>query len=100
MQMVRHRLLFVLAWIVGAFVVCESASACGICFTLGNDGLALPHPKAIEIAVATRAALDKGLLRVPEVSQTGWDRREKRQGLFLMDRWSENFKATPIEKKG
>jgi hypothetical protein len=35
--------------------------ACGFCFSLSGNPLALPHPRAIEIAVATRAAIDKGL---------------------------------------
>jgi hypothetical protein len=98
--MAGRRLLLVLAWVAAAFAICESASACGICFTLGNDGLALPHPKAIEIAVATRVALDKGLIRLPPGSQSGWNLREKLQGPALMDRWSEKVKALPTQKRG
>jgi len=33
--------------------------ACGFCANLDGNPLALPHPKAIEIAVATRAAIEK-----------------------------------------
>jgi hypothetical protein len=36
--------------------------ACGLCLSLNGNTLALPHPKAIEIAVATRAEIDKGQL--------------------------------------
>jgi hypothetical protein len=36
--------------------------ACGFCYSLGGNPLALPHPRAIEIAVATRAAIEKGTL--------------------------------------
>jgi hypothetical protein len=51
--------------ILAAFVVALPAPApgCGFCYNLGSNPLALPHPKAIEIAVATRAAIDKGLLQ-------------------------------------
>jgi hypothetical protein len=38
-----------------------SGRACAVCLSLNNP-LALPHPRAIEIAVATRTAIDKGLL--------------------------------------
>jgi hypothetical protein len=37
-----------------------SALACGFCVSLNGNPLALPHPKAIEIAVAARAAIEKG----------------------------------------
>jgi hypothetical protein len=37
------------------------SQGCAVCMSLNNP-LALPHPKAIEIAIATRAAVDKGLL--------------------------------------
>jgi hypothetical protein len=53
-----------LAWIV-AFVLAAAptyARACGFCYSLGGNPLALPHPKAIEVAVATRAAIEKGLI--------------------------------------
>jgi hypothetical protein len=48
-------------------VVPAPALACGFCVSLAGNPLALPHPKAIQIAVATRAALDRG--RLPEKCQ-------------------------------
>jgi hypothetical protein len=39
-----------------------TAFACPVCFTL-NDPFALPHPRAIEVAVATRAAVEAKTLR-------------------------------------
>ncbi len=39
------------------------APACGFCVSLNGNPLVLPHPKAIEIAVSTRAAIEKGQLR-------------------------------------
>jgi hypothetical protein len=42
--------------------VTAPALACTTCSRLIGNSLALPHPKAIEIAVATRAAIEKGLL--------------------------------------
>lgn len=53
-----------LTWLV-AFVLAAAptpAQACNFCYTLGGNPLALPHPKAIEVAVATRAAIEKGLI--------------------------------------
>ncbi len=53
-----------LPWLV-AFVLAAApgpALACGFCYSLGGNPLALPHPKAIEVAVATRAAIEKGLI--------------------------------------
>ena len=40
-------------------VVPAPVLACGFCANLNGNPLALPHPKAIEIAVATRAAIEK-----------------------------------------
>jgi hypothetical protein len=39
----------------------STAVACGDCSWVGN-GFSIPHPRAIEIAVATRDALDAGLI--------------------------------------
>jgi hypothetical protein len=39
----------------------SSAIACGVCSWVG-DGFSIAHPRAIEIAVATRDALDVGLI--------------------------------------
>jgi hypothetical protein len=61
----------------------------------GNP-LALPHPRAIEVAVAARSALDRGLIRdcPPEVSaRDGWDRRQERSGAHLMKAWMERSEA-------
>jgi hypothetical protein len=44
-------------------VVPAVAPACGFCVSLNGNPLALPHPKAIEIAVSTRAAIEKGQLK-------------------------------------
>src|SRR5262245_22535840 len=38
------------------------STACDTCNPLRSNALALPHPRAIELAVATRAATVKGLL--------------------------------------
>ncbi len=40
----------------------SAALACGFCHNLGGNALALPHPRAIEVAVATRAAIERGSL--------------------------------------
>jgi hypothetical protein len=44
-------------------VVPAAAMACGFCVSLNGNPLALLHPKAIEIAVSTRAAIEKGQLK-------------------------------------
>jgi hypothetical protein len=44
-------------------VIAPPLHGCGWCFSFSGNPLALPHPKAIEIAVATRAAIDQGALR-------------------------------------
>src|SRR5262245_23040518 len=60
-----------------ALLVAESAYACGICFSLNGDALALPHPQAIELAVATRSAMDRGVLpTVASNTSQGWDQRK------------------------
>ena len=53
-----------LPWLA-AFVLAvapAAAPACGSCYSLGGNPLALPHPRAIEIAVATRAAIEAGVI--------------------------------------
>ena len=57
MTTLRWSLVVVLAAVVPA-----PALACGFCLSLTGDPLTLPHPKAIEIAVATRSAIEKGQL--------------------------------------
>jgi hypothetical protein len=57
MMTLRWSVVLVLAAIVPGPVL-----ACGFCVSLNGNPLALPHPKAIEIAVATRAAIEKGQL--------------------------------------
>ena len=44
------------------FAFASSAVACDVCSWLGN-GFSIAHPRAIEIAVATRDALDAGLIK-------------------------------------
>ena len=59
----RHlaaRLLWLVAFVLAAAPA--AAPACSFCYSLGGNPLALPHPRAIEVAVATRAAIEKGLL--------------------------------------
>ena len=49
--------------IASLFFMANAAIACGVCLSVQGNPLALPHPRAIEVAVATRNALDRGLLR-------------------------------------
>jgi hypothetical protein len=65
----------------------------------GNP-LALPHPKAIEIAVATRRALDSGLIRGKSaptidgvVSAGGWNKRDHVSGSALIKKCLDNIRA-------
>src|SRR5262249_48726579 len=74
------------------------AAACDVCIALRGDALALPHPRAIEVAVATRAALDKGLLRPAPASAPvgGWNRRDDASGAALAKAWAEKLSAAPL----
>lgn len=51
--------------------------ACGVCLSIQGNPLALPHPRAIEVAVATRDALDRKTLRAASASDSGWNERDK-----------------------
>ncbi len=55
----RLRYLPILVFVA---VTPAQAPACGFCLSLNGNPLALPHPKAIEIAVATRAGIERGEL--------------------------------------
>jgi hypothetical protein len=87
--MICRRLLQAGIWITAvAFLATPgSADACGYCLSLNGNCLALPHPRAIEIAVATRAALDQGRLK-----EKPWVSRALCQGegtgLIALDRVS------------
>jgi hypothetical protein len=58
--------------LVFAVALPAPVGACGFCLSLDGNPLALPHPRAIEIAVATRAAIETGRLNpkclVPELT--------------------------------
>ena len=83
---------FLLA-IVTCSLVVDMVCGCGICHSIQGNPLALPHPRAIEIAVATRSALDKGALgEVAERPESagvanGWNRRPKLTGASLLRTW-------------
>lgn len=55
------RSLFVLALLIP--LVSGSTKACDYCYNLTGNPIALPHPKAIQIAVATRTAIEKGTVQ-------------------------------------
>lgn len=62
--------------------------ACDLCFSVSGNPFALPHPRAIEIAVATRSALEKGLLTERETKNVGWSRTPRRgSGLEPLNAW-------------
>jgi hypothetical protein len=83
-----------LALLVGLLALSPQADGCEVCFSFQGNPLSLPHPRAIEIAVATRAALDKGLLGEQAASSApssapsgGWNNREARSAAgVLQDR--------------
>lgn len=64
-----------------------AALACGVCYSVKGDSFELPHPRAIEVAVATRAALDRGALTVPQLDS--WNSRQKSLGLDPLRSWAE-----------
>lgn len=77
--------------IVAAFflaVLADAAFACGLCLSVQGNPLALPHPRAIEVAVATRTALDSGTLRL--ASAGGWDNRRTPSARDYLAEWSAN----------
>jgi hypothetical protein len=75
------------------------ALACGTCSRLNANALELPHPKAIEIAVATRAAIEKGSLSdrtyVPRAALLdggdGFIALHKVSAPQLVEAWSERL---------
>ncbi len=77
----------------------SAAPACGPCLRLTGNPLALPHPRAIEIAVATRAAIDKGLLDEKPLAPAalahgggnGLVALHKIPTPVLVERWAERF---------
>jgi hypothetical protein len=75
------------------------APACGPCLSLTGNPLALPHPRAIEIAVATRAAIDRGLLAEKPLAPAslahgggnGLVALHKIPAPVLVERWAERL---------
>src|SRR5581483_10543007 len=69
--------------------------SCGFCPSLQGNPLALPQPKAIEIAVATRAALDKGRIQPASLPSAGgsWNHRAKQSGIAILHSWVERANA-------
>jgi hypothetical protein len=64
------------------------AVGCDVCFSVSGNPFALPHPRALEIAVATRSALEKGLLTERETKNVGWSRTPRRaSGLEPLNAW-------------
>jgi hypothetical protein len=61
-----------------------------VCLAIGGNPLTLPHPKAVEIAVATRRALDQRLIQATnapsrnEYASGGWNKRDHASGLALL----------------
>jgi hypothetical protein len=72
---------------------------CGVCSSFNGNPLSLPHPRAIEIAVATRSALDKGILRERQLETTisGWNRKTPPgSGLEALKAWLETKNAGKV----
>ena len=87
---------YIPAALCGVFLAASPACGCGLCQVLVGNPLSLPHPRAIEVAVATRAALDRGLIRQPSpepAAGAGWDRRRDRSGVPMMQAWVEGGPA-------
>lgn len=75
------------AWCVIAMVVmtcAKTALGCGSCVSLSGSELSLPHPRAIEIAVATRAAIEAEQLK-PLSRRTAQGRRPTARE--IVQRW-------------
>jgi hypothetical protein len=81
--------------IVGiVLAIAGGADACGVCGCFKGNPLGLPHPRAIEIAVATRTALEAGLLADRlEGSSAGWNRHEKPSARKSIERLVEVLRA-------
>jgi hypothetical protein len=91
----------VLAVLAASMLLVPQARGCGVCTAFLGNGLALPHPRAVEIAVATRAAFDKGLLRERAPAPPwacgparGWHDRQKPSGVRLLKAWTEKAGAS------
>ena len=71
--------------LVLVLVTASESQACGVCGSIDGEALSLPHPRAIEIAVATRAAVEKGLFSdrpdIPRASVSSGSR-----GLISLDK--------------
>jgi hypothetical protein len=66
--------------------------ACTFCNNLGSNPLGLAHPKAIEVAVATRKAMDSGLLDSGSVAQ------RKKSGPLLVEEWSTRLDRQGLDR--
>ncbi len=88
-----------LAILAGLLLIAAPVWGCGICSSFDGNPLALPHPRAIEIAVATRSAFDLGILReqrldVKKISPSGWNRKTSPgSGLDSLKTWLEKKNA-------
>src|SRR6516162_6844806 len=61
------------AALLGLLALVDPVHGCDFCLNFQGNPLALPHPKAIEIAAATRAAIDKGVMKEnPLVANELW----------------------------
>lgn len=60
--------LFLAAWFAATLAQAQFSVACPVCVAMG-DPFQLPHPHALRIAVATRAAMDGGLLQDARASE-------------------------------
>jgi hypothetical protein len=83
------------------------ARPCGFCYSLGGNPLALPHPKAIEIAVATRAAIDKGTLddkclvpaSLAQGGGSGFTTLHKIPAPALVERWAARLPRQEVARQ-
>lgn len=86
--------------LLSSLIAAGSLRACGICPGLSGNPLTLTHPRAIEIAIATRAALDRGAIRVASPG-AGWNNRESSTGIDIAKSWlsqsdfAKHFPSTP-----
>lgn len=71
-----------------------AAIACTFCNNFGSNPLALAHPKAIEVAVATRKAIDNGLLA------SGSGALRKASGPLLVEEWAARLDRQGLENPG
>lgn len=80
------------AILFGSLILAAPAHGCGVCYSFAANPLALPHPRAIEIAVATRTALDRGLLKTRTSSGRGWNTRPT--GASSLKAWAQVASST------